>query len=187
MRTRHKSHILHPKMFQCTIRACLGINLKQSFLHLNPSQVPLTPQKTWKKRTNHRNLTKMIFLQIESPDIKVQYSIMNLCFYSAQGIHFPCLPLSYFAFLAFLAFRLACTVMVPVLCLLCVFPVTEPPAGANVNQEIEADEISQPNVYSIKSDPVLSCDRCGKPASKNCSRCKSVRYCGPVCQKSSWF
>ncbi|KAJ7590741.1 hypothetical protein C8J56DRAFT_1134477 [Mycena floridula] len=30
------------------------------------------------------------------------------------------------------------------------------------------------------------CSVCGEPAKQKCSRCSSIRYCGPVCQKFDW-
>ncbi|KAE8665235.1 Ubiquitin carboxyl-terminal hydrolase 18 [Hibiscus syriacus] len=40
---------------------------------------------------------------------------------------------------------------------------------------------------SIPMDTELSpCEVCSNPASKVCSRCKSVRYCSPACQQTHW-
>ncbi|GKU87462.1 hypothetical protein SLEP1_g1857 [Rubroshorea leprosula] len=38
---------------------------------------------------------------------------------------------------------------------------------------------------SMDSDR-LSCVVCGNHGTKVCSRCKSVRYCSPECQRTHW-
>lgn len=37
-----------------------------------------------------------------------------------------------------------------------------------------------------KTLPAVLCARCAKPATTYCSKCKSVYYCSPVCQKIHW-
>ncbi|KAL5785874.1 hypothetical protein ACOSQ2_008266 [Xanthoceras sorbifolium] len=43
-----------------------------------------------------------------------------------------------------------------------------------------------PPVPMAESADDPSCVVCGSPGEKQCSRCKSVRYCSPECQKSHW-
>ncbi|EOY29251.1 PREDICTED: ubiquitin carboxyl-terminal hydrolase 18 isoform X2 [Theobroma cacao] len=53
--------------------------------------------------------------------------------------------------------------------------------------EVDANFDRDQTVPSMPMDPDLSpCAVCSNPASKKCSRCKSVRYCSSACQQVHW-
>ncbi|KAK8509378.1 hypothetical protein V6N13_062429 [Hibiscus sabdariffa] len=53
--------------------------------------------------------------------------------------------------------------------------------------EVDANFDRDQTMPSIPMDTDLSpCQVCSNPASKKCSRCKSVRYCSPACQQAHW-
>ncbi|EIN07038.1 hypothetical protein PUNSTDRAFT_104486 [Punctularia strigosozonata HHB-11173 SS5] len=42
------------------------------------------------------------------------------------------------------------------------------------------------DVARLNADELKGCIVCGKQTLKECSRCRSAKYCGPECQKSHW-
>ena len=54
--------------------------------------------------------------------------------------------------------------------------VLSPAACKNINFEVEVSVLFRAKM----------CARCGATASKSCSGCRRVRYCGRQCQKEDW-
>lgn len=62
-------------------------------------------------------------------------------------------------------------------------------SGVEIGGEPSAISILAEAIRGQKGcDQAVSCTTCGEPkAEKRCSRCKSVQYCDPFCQKLHWF